>query len=49
MSNKIVKSTIYYSIGEIVPRIISFLLLPILTTYLTPSEYGINKIGRAHV
>lgn len=42
MSNKIVKSTIYYSIGEIVPRIISFLLLPILTTYLTPSEYGIN-------
>ena len=41
MSQKLVKSTIYYSIGEIIPRIISFLLLPILTKYLTPDEYGI--------
>ena len=41
MSQKLVKSTIYYSIGEIVPRIISFLLLPILTKYLTADEYGI--------
>jgi O-antigen/teichoic acid export membrane protein len=38
----LIKNTIYYSIGEIVPRIISFLLLPILTTYLTAAEYGIN-------
>lgn len=42
MSNKLIKNTVYYSIGEIVPRIISFILLPILTIYLTPSEYGIN-------
>jgi O-antigen/teichoic acid export membrane protein len=42
MSNKLVKNTIYYSLGEIIPRIISFVLLPILTTYLTPSEYGIT-------
>lgn len=35
------KNTIFYSIGEIVPRIISFLLLPILTKYLTADEYGI--------
>ncbi|MDR7208988.1 oligosaccharide flippase family protein [Flavobacterium piscis] len=41
MSEKIVKTTLYYSIGEIVPRIISFLLLPILTKYLTANEYGI--------
>lgn len=41
MSQKLVKTTIYYSIGEIVPRIISFLLLPILTKYLTADEYGI--------
>lgn len=41
MSEKLVKTTIYYSIGEIVPRIISFLLLPILTKYLTADEYGI--------
>ena len=38
----LIKNTIYYSIGEIIPRIISFLLLPILTTYLTTAEYGIN-------
>lgn len=42
MSEKLVKNTIYYSIGEIIPRIVSFILLPILTIYLTPSEYGIN-------
>jgi O-antigen/teichoic acid export membrane protein len=41
MSQKLVKTTIYYSIGEIIPRIISFLLLPILTKYLTADEYGI--------
>jgi len=43
MSKKILKNTIYYTIGEIVPRILSFLLLPILTLYLTASEYGINS------
>lgn len=41
MSEKLVKNTFYYSIGEIIPRIISFLLLPILTKYLTTDEYGI--------
>lgn len=41
MSKKLVTTTIYYSIGEIIPRIVSFLLLPILTKYLTASEYGI--------
>lgn len=41
MSQKLLKNTIYYSIGEIIPRIISFLLLPILTKYLTTNEYGI--------
>ncbi|MGQ7945281.1 lipopolysaccharide biosynthesis protein [Flavobacterium sp. WC2509] len=41
MSKKIIKTTIYYSLGEIVPRIISFLLLPILTKFLNTEEYGI--------
>ena len=39
--NKLFKNTIYYSIGEICPRIISFLLLPIYTQYLSTSDYGI--------
>jgi O-antigen/teichoic acid export membrane protein len=43
MSKNIVKNTLYYTIGEIVPRILSFLLLPILTLYLTANEYGMNS------
>lgn len=38
---KLLKNTIYYSIGEILPRVISFLLLPIYTQYLSPTDYGI--------
>lgn len=39
--NKLLKNTIFYSLGEICPRIISFLLLPIYTQYLSTSDYGI--------
>ena len=38
---KLIKNTIYYSIGEILPRALSFILLPIYTAYLTPADYGI--------
>lgn len=41
--NKLLKNASYYSIGEIAPRIISFLLLPVYTRYLTPAEYGIQS------
>lgn len=40
-NNKLLKNTILYSIGEILPRAISFILLPIYTQYLSPSDYGI--------
>jgi O-antigen/teichoic acid export membrane protein len=33
----------FYSLGEIIPRILAFLLLPILTRHLTTEEYGINS------
>lgn len=39
--NRIFRNTIYYSIGEILPRAISFIMLPIYTKYLSPSDYGI--------
>lgn len=39
--NGLLKNTIYYSIGEILPRVISFLLLPLYTRYLSPADYGI--------
>jgi O-antigen/teichoic acid export membrane protein len=40
---KLVINSIYYTIGEILPRVIGFFLLPVLTRYLTPAEYGINS------
>lgn len=41
MSRKLVKNTAIYTIGMIVPKIGQFILLPIYTRYLTPSDYGI--------
>ena len=40
--NKIlVKNTIIYSIGEIFPKVLNFLILPIFTSYVTANEFGI--------
>lgn len=33
-----------YGIGEVLNRVISFLLLPVFTAYLTPKDYGISGI-----
>lgn len=41
MRNKLFSNTILYTIGEVVPRIISFLMMPIFTRFLTPADYGI--------
>lgn len=38
---KLVRNTLFYSLGEICPRIIAFFLLPVYTHFLTPSDYGI--------
>ncbi|WP_461789344.1 oligosaccharide flippase family protein [Pedobacter sp.] len=37
----LLKNTIIYSIGEIFPKLVSFLLLPIFTSYLSEADYGI--------
>ncbi|MEV4883000.1 oligosaccharide flippase family protein [Chitinophaga ginsengisegetis] len=42
-SRKVLGATFFYSLGEIIPRILAFLLLPILTRYLSAEEYGINS------
>lgn len=39
--NKLVKNTIIYALGDIIPRLFSFISFPILTTYLLPADYGI--------
>ena len=35
------KNSYIYMIGEIIPKMLSLLLLPIMTRYLTPADYGI--------
>ena len=39
--NKSIKNTIYYSIGEILPKTVQFFLLPLYTKFLSTSDYGI--------
>ena len=39
--SQLVKNTTIYAIGDIAPRLLSFISFPILTQYLAPSEYGI--------
>ena len=41
MSSKLVKNTAIYTIGMIIPKAAQFVLLPIYTRYLSPSDYGI--------
>lgn len=40
-SSKLLKNSTIYAIGDIIPRLMSFLTFPILTLYLTPEDYGI--------
>lgn len=39
--NKLVKNSIIYAIGDIVPKLFSLITFPILTSYLDPADYGI--------
>src|SRR5436305_12773660 len=40
---KTAKNVVLYTVGEIIPKVLSFLLLPILTKYLSTSDYGISS------
>ncbi|MDA3781410.1 MAG: polysaccharide biosynthesis C-terminal domain-containing protein [Bacteroidales bacterium] len=39
--SKLLKNTLIYSVGRIIPQLSGFVLLPMYTSYLLPSEYGI--------
>ncbi len=41
MSSKLLKNSIIYAVGDIIPRVIIFLIFPVLTTHLSPADYGI--------
>lgn len=36
-----VKNAVFYTVGEVVPRVMTFLLLPLYTRFLSTSEFGI--------
>ncbi|MFT4153293.1 lipopolysaccharide biosynthesis protein [Parafilimonas sp.] len=40
---KTARNVALYATGEIIPRVLSFLLLPVLTKYLSTSDYGISS------
>ncbi|WP_293912770.1 MULTISPECIES: lipopolysaccharide biosynthesis protein [unclassified Sphingobacterium] len=49
LRNKLFSDTILYALGEVFPRVISLLLLPLFTAYLTTSDYGILSYTSAFV
>jgi O-antigen/teichoic acid export membrane protein len=38
---KLVKNTLLYATGNILPQLFGFILLPLYTRYLTPTDYGV--------
>ncbi|WP_315154278.1 oligosaccharide flippase family protein [Capnocytophaga leadbetteri] len=38
--SKLLKQSVLYAIGEIVPKLVSFFLLPVYTHYLSKTDYG---------
>uniref|UniRef100_A0A7V3J934 Polysaccharide biosynthesis protein C-terminal domain-containing protein n=1 Tax=candidate division CPR3 bacterium TaxID=2268181 RepID=A0A7V3J934_UNCC3 len=39
--SRLVKNTFIYTLGNIIPQAVNFLLLPIYTRFLSPNDYGI--------
>lgn len=44
MKSNLAKNTLILGIGQLIPKFISLITLPILTTYLTVGEYGIYDL-----
>jgi len=40
MSKKIIKKSLIYAGGDVINKAVPFLMLPVLTKYLTPGDYG---------
>jgi O-antigen/teichoic acid export membrane protein len=41
INESVLKNTVVYAIGDIVPKLLAFIMFPVLTRYMTPAEYGI--------
>lgn len=49
MSSKLFKNTFLYAVGEVFPRAISLILLPVFTAVLTTNDYGILSYTSAFI
>ena len=47
--SKLLKQSALYAIGEIVPKLVSFFLLPVYTHYLSKTDYGIISYTNSFV
>lgn len=43
-NKELLKNTVVLSIGQIVPKLLAFIILPILTTYLSKRDYGLYEL-----
>lgn len=41
MGNRLVKNTMIYALGDITPKLLGLLVLPLMTAYLAPAQYGV--------
>lgn len=42
---KLTRDTFNYGVGQVLPKVIGFLLIPLYTVYLTPTEFGIADLA----
>ena len=44
LGKRLIGGTLNYGLGSILPQVVSFLLLPVYTSYLTPADYGMLEL-----
>ncbi|MDY7092268.1 MAG: oligosaccharide flippase family protein [Acidobacteriota bacterium] len=44
---RLTSGTFFYGLGQFLPRLVRFLLLPVFTLFLTPADYGVLELAGA--
>ena len=44
IGKRLIGGTFNYGLGSILPQVVSFLLLPVYTSYLSPADYGVLEL-----
>ena len=45
IKSKLLKSTFFFGLGNVLPQVIGFFLIPLYTIYLSPTDYGIVDLA----